>query len=311
MLLYKQDKGTRTVCGKKAWEGFGRAVKEDAETYGMRSPKISRKDGKWVCDYEYIGVIDARSTAGGAFRPKPSPKKLSDMLVARTNRTIELVAPDRLEDRMSGAEYNTERDVFYVSSKLNEAGRHAAIIKTYIKFYLSEKGVQDTMLESAIAYILLEQYDLNMHSRSYKGGMFKDLTEKDENGKDKFTGEQKYQFLCRVVDTSRKIMEELNCEFLTYEETAVLQAIINVDTLQKADDRIIGKEKRRELCRALVDMKKAFVGTDRELISTIDSLKTKLENASDDDIRRLMTDIKNKGFLPTYPPFEFSVRKLK
>ena len=32
MLLYKQDKGTRTVCGKKAWEGFGRAVKEDAET---------------------------------------------------------------------------------------------------------------------------------------------------------------------------------------------------------------------------------------------------------------------------------------
>lgn len=302
MLLYSQDRNMTTVCGEKAWSGFGRTVSDRATVYKIIAPVLKREKGRISKDYDIVGVIDAKHTAGGSFKPKPSPRNLSDILVSVTNRTIEAVSPDMLKDPYGfGAEYNEERNIFYVSNKLTEQNRYIAILRAYIRFHLASLGISDILLESAIAYIILRQYGLD--TRSFRGILFKTLDEKD--------AKEKYDFLCSAADIARNILAILNIEFLTFEETIVFNFIYGCTPSRGPDKRIVGAQKRDELCKALDMLTRDLSEKDEDLKKTVLTLKRKLSSCTDDDMRRLCTDATNKKFLATYPPFEFSAKRTK
>lgn len=301
MLLYSQDRNMTTVCGEKAWAGFGRKVSDKATVRTIIAPIYKRDGDQTSIAYDLVGVIDARHTAGGAFRPKPSPRNLSDILVSVTNRSIEAVSPDMLKDPYGfGAEYNEERNVFYVSNKLSDQNRYVAIIRAYIRFHMATRRIDDPLMSNAVAYVLLRQYGLDV--KSIRGIMFKDLALREPT--------EQYEFLCKVAYMSRDVLAILNTEFLSFEETVLFNFVCGLSPNGDADTRIIGSKKREEICGALDKVIEHLV--DDELgVQTAIRLQAKLKNCSDDDMRRICTDVACKRFLPTYPPFEFSTKRVK
>jgi hypothetical protein len=301
ILLYSQDKNMTTVCGEKAWAGFGRTVSDKAIVRKIIAPVFTKEKDKVTVDYDLVGVIDAKHTAGGAFKPKPSPRNLSDILVSVTNRSIEAVSPDMLKDPYGfGAEYNEERNVFYVSNKLSDQNRYVAIIRAYIRFHLAGLSIEDTLLSNAVAYVMLRQYGLGV--KSFKGIMFKDLSAREP--------QEQYAFLCQVANISRNVLAILNTEFLTFEETILFNFVCGLQGKGEPNERIVGSQKREEICKAL-DKLMENIADDPVAKEVAAGLKQKLTNSSDDDMRRICTDTESKRFLPTYPPFEFSTKRLK
>ena len=295
MVLYKQDKNMKTVCGASAWEKFGRTIKPNAPTFIINVPSLTKQENGYKSEYCAAGVIDARYTMGSTFKPRPSPKNLTDTLVALTNRTVELVPTNRLSSS-DWAEYNEQHDVFYVSDKLQDSDRYAAIIKAYIKYTMKEKGIEDAELYYAVAYVLLLQYDLNV--RSIRGQLFKDLNQR--------TTQEKYKFLCDVAELSRASMEKLNVAFLTCDETLLVNHIFT--NVAPIFWKMSVKDKRESLNKQIEQINKRLTG-DEQVLQILKSLNYKLTNCSDGDIERLCA-FENHN-VHTYPPFELSIKNLE
>lgn len=299
MLLFKQDKTMTTVCGKKAWEGFGRQVQEGAPVYQLLAPKLVMKDNQLTVEYDFVGVIDAKYTIGGNFKPKPSPHYISDTLVGLTNRTIEIVSPDKLQDKYNGAEYNSEHNVFYVSNRLTENRRAEAIIRAYVKFYLTEmpeynyERELDVCLLNAIVYILYRLYDLDA---KFKGVLFRDLEDRTE--------QEAYKYLYNVVELSRDIMQKLNFAFLTFEETMIFNSISDFNNTPEA-------KQKAKIKSSLEHVTKDLFNQDKNITGSADIFFDKVETCCEEDIIKMYKEAKDKGFLPSYPPFEFTVKSVK
>lgn len=302
MLLYKQDKNMTTVCGKKAWEGFGRQVQDGAPVYQLLAPKLTLNNDTLNVEYDFVGVIDAKYTIGGSFKPKPSPHYISDTLVGLTNRTIEIVPPDKLQDKYNGAEYNSDNNVFYVSNRLTDNRRAEAIIRAYVKFYLAEspeynfQNQEDVCLVNSVTYILYKLYDLDA---KFKGVLFRDLEVRTE--------EEAYKFLCNTVVIARDIMQKLNFAFLTFDETMIFNCVSGFEN--KKEER--PSEKKHRLRNGLEKITGELFEKDKEITASADEFFDKLENCCDDDIVKMYKEAQDKGFLPSYPPFEFTVKALK
>ena len=291
LLLYDQDKRMTTVCGEGAWKLFKRDVSEDAKIYQIYLPELDEKDGKICFKYSPMGVVDAKYTRGGSFKPKPSPKKLPDGMVAITRRTIETVSPENIKKPHIGAEFNKEHGVFYLSNRLQTNKKYNALIQAYTDYLLESRGMSDPVLQLAITYILLRQYDLD--TSSIKGIAFKELAEREN--------QDHYEFLSNVVMLSREILEQLNLPFMTMEETTLFNYIVkNKGTISNIP------EVRTKLVERIKEIEKE-TEKDDEFMKTILSLKEKLMCCSDSDMLRLLNAI-GDDFLPTYPPFEFSVK---
>lgn len=304
MLLYKQDKNMTTVCGKKAWEGFGRQVQEGAPVYQILAPKLYLKNDTLNVEYDFVGVIDAKYTIGGSFKPKPSPHYISDTLVGLTNRTIEIVPPDKLQDKYNGAEYNSENNVFYVSNRLTDNRRAEAIIRAYVKFYLAEmteynyQGQEDICLLNSIVYILYRLYDLDA---KFKGVLFRDLEFRTE--------EEAYKFIHNTVYISRDIMQKLNFVFLTFNEIMIFNCISGFEN--KTEKRVSGAERKLRLKNGLEKVTGELFDSDKEITASADEFFDKLENCCDEDVVKMYSEAQDKGFLPSYPPFEFTIKATK
>jgi hypothetical protein len=304
MLLYKQDKNMTTVCGKKAWESFGRQVQDGAPVYQIMAPKLILKNDTLNVEYDFVGVIDAKYTIGGSFKPKPSPHYISDTLVGLTNRTIEIVSPDKLQDKYNGAEYNSDNNVFYVSNRLTDNRRAEAIIRAYVKFYLAEmseynyQNQEDVCLLNSVVYILYRLYDLDA---KFKGVLFRDLELRTE--------EEAYSFVNNTVFIARDIMQKLNFAFLTFDEIMIFNSISGFS--DKNDKRTSGADRKVKMKNGLEKVTGELCDKDKEITASADEFFDKLENCCDEDVAKMYKEAQEKGFLPSYPPFEFSIKATK
>lgn len=294
IFLTQQLPNADAVCGEKAWQAIGRAVNPDPKYAILFCPDIKCDADKITADYKPVTVVDYMSTTGGKPVAHYKPDNMIGAICDAANCSMEF-APSKaiLDSRMRGigAEYNEVNPVFYLDEKLKNNGsrREDAMLEAYIKYVCSVEGVygEDNELYNAIRYVVYHYFGMKgIDCNRIRAGTFCLLPRRQP--------EEILEFLCKVRAFSFDIIESLTAPMLSFEETAVVNALLNTDD-------------KDTFLKQLSDIETAIEY--HEWVEIVKSLHEKIEKCIDTTTAELLKKKQADGCIYTLPPYRLSVKE--
>lgn len=114
LLVFNRNPQASCVCGRMAWEGMGRVVKEGAEGVMLALPKIQYVDGKYILKIFSVKGYGVEDTAGRDIFVETQIHNFADKITQRTGAVWEMVGSDAMGDRAGRGYYDAGQHVFYL-----------------------------------------------------------------------------------------------------------------------------------------------------------------------------------------------------
>lgn len=218
LLVYSSNPQACCVCGRMAWEGMGRVVKEGAEGVVLALPKIQNVDGKYILKIYSVKGYGVEDTFGRDVSGEPQIHNFADRITQRTGAVWEIVGSDAMGDRAGRGYYDAGQHVFYLVK--GSAGEQLVrdCLSLFVDYCMLQEGETDSLIKYAVAYLLFEHYRLK---HTVIGALFKKLGEGSL--------EERLDFLKLVCSFRDKIMSDMEGDTLNFNETAILNDIMVTD----------------------------------------------------------------------------------
>ena len=289
ILLHNQIPKALEVCGEMAWERIGRKVISNPKTAVLMCPEVTVKDKEDSVSVAYKPaiVIDYNSTTGRPLPGKDIPKNIVDAISLAANTSVETVNPSLIKEKGVGAEYNQERCVFFLSNKWSNSNRqNEAMLYAYIEYICGIQGViEDVELRHAIRYVVSKYLGISSQSiNSIQSGIFLKLSNR--------APQRIYEFFYLVRTLSFKIIEDITSPMLSFEETALVNGILNNanhDWFMRKLDMVADEIDYLEWSEIAL------------------SLKEKIRVEASNKVLKLYIQKSKYGYVYTYPPYRLTV----
>lgn len=218
LLVFNRNPQASCVCGRMAWEGMGRVVKEGAEGVVLALPKIQYVDGKYILKIYSVKGYGVEDTYGRDISVEPQIHNLADRITQKTGAVWELVGSDAIGDRAGRGYYDAGQHVFYLVK--GSAGEQLArdCLGLYVDYCMMQEGETDSLIKYAVFYLLFEHFRLK---HTVIGALFKKLGEGSL--------EERMVFFQRVCSMRDNILSDLEGDILNFNETAILNDIMVTD----------------------------------------------------------------------------------
>lgn len=211
LLVYDQKPDAGIVCGKKAWEQLGRTVKGSAVPIQIMFPGI--EEGKDVVMHP-VSVYDIDSTEGKM--PAPGIKiAFADRITELTGITWEMIPEAAFADGLELGRYDGERNVFYLSKGCPGNLQEQTILGLYLDYVMEENSIKDKLVRMAVLYVLYERWHMK---NTIVSALFGKLG--------KMTVEEKGEFLKKVLLLSKRMVDDMEGDSLSFNETAFVNELL-------------------------------------------------------------------------------------
>lgn len=237
-LLYFQDPTASAVCGKAAWEGAGRIVRDDATPVILYLPEIAvgaeTGDGRvenvgggdsdgaagksgYRAEYRPVNVFDIRATEGDGVA-EPERPMIIERVLAYSGATSEVIEREALLDPFAHGFYDRRLNVIFLERGLDLAGQEAAMAAVLIGMVFEELEIADPLLEMAVRYAVLGRYGLDAQVSK---ALFVKL--------DSYDKEQRQAFLIGLSQVVLEVVQRIEGRGLMFEETAFVNCLFTDD----------------------------------------------------------------------------------
>ena len=284
LLVYDKSPDARFVCGRSAWKGMERTVREDADGIMLILPKICRVDGRYILSYLAVRAYGVEETFGRELPVKPQCPSFADRITQRTGATWEIVSADGMQGSVGRGYYDAAQHVFYLVKGCSGEQLAKESLSLYVDYCMLQEGEADRLLSLAVSYVLFEYFQIK---HTVVGALFNKLAG--------VSVEDRMLFLGRVCKMVERILADLEGSVLNFNETAIL------------NDLLVTGEKE-EICRLLGQVERDLAGTAAE--QEVLGLKEKLSHTRPGCIKRLY-ELRAGRKLFSYPPVVLEIEQGK
>ena len=244
-MIYLQNPNAKMVCGRKAWTEMGRNVNEGAKPIVLLFPSVTIKeppeefciDGvpmavgdtdvpiylkEAVYESNYIPVngFDYDSTTGEDVSSIVNKPNFIDNIIEVSGGTTQSIFSKALEGYKG--KYEPNENIFYLSDDIDistEYGRNEydkTLISLFIDYKMSSYNIPNKEVKKALEYVLYERYGFTNHN--IEKPLFAKLN--------KYTGEQKVDFLLTIHYLVSDIIQDFEGYYLNFDETALINDLL-------------------------------------------------------------------------------------
>ena len=225
LLIFNQKSNAEAVCGRKAWNHLGRKIKDDAVPVQILFPRFRKEidtdsftKAEYRAEYVAVNVFDFSSTEGREYHAERKKVIFSDRITQITGITWELVGSEALEEALEYGMFDRERKVFCLLDNCTEEQRDRTIISLYIDYVMDMSKIDDKLLKLAVSYVVYEYLGMkHMIVRALFGRL------------EKMETEEKLGFLKHVLRFSKRVIDDLESNILSFNETAFINELLVTD----------------------------------------------------------------------------------